>query len=159
MPSDNYSIKPYAADVFPDVIKQSECKVNAIKAERTFWEKATILHHEAHRPKDNPQPSRYSRHYYDMYMMANSEVKQTALNNLHILDDVVDFKKRFYPRGWANYDLAKPGTIKLIPEKSIIKNLKKDYTFMGNMIFGETPSFDEVMNTIESLEQQINLQK
>ena len=156
LPSDSYSITPYAAEAFPDVIKKPECKVNAITAERTFWEKATILHHEAHRPAESSQPSRYSRHYYDMYMMANSEVKEMALNNLHILDDVVDFKKRFYPRSWANYDLAKPGTIKLIPEDCTLDNLKKDYISMENMIFGNLPSFDEIIRVISELEKEIN---
>lgn len=156
LPSDSYTISPYAAEAFPDVIKQAECKVNAIKAERTFWEKATILHHEAHRPDTSPQPSRYSRHYYDMYMMANSKIKEIALNNLSILEDVVDFKKRFYPRGWANYDLAKPGTIKLIPEDHILDNLKKDYISMENMIFGDLPSFDEIISVISELEKEVN---
>ena len=156
LPSDNYSIRPYAAEAFPDVIRQAECKVNAIKAERTFWEKATILHHEAYRPEASPQPSRYSRHYYDMYMMANSEIKEIALNNLAILEDVVDFKKRFYPRGWANYDLAKPGTIKLIPNDHILENLKKDYKAMENMIYGDYPDFNELISGITLLEQEIN---
>jgi len=156
LPSDSYSIRPYAAEAFPDVIRQAECKVNAIKAERTFWEKATILHHEAYRPGANPQPSRYSRHYYDMYMMANSKIKEIALNNLSILEDVVDFKKRFYPRGWANYDLAKPGTIKLIPNDHILENLKKDYKAMENMIYGDYPDFNELISGIRLLEQEIN---
>ncbi len=156
LPSDSYSIRPYAAEAFPDVIRQAECKVNAIKAERTFWEKATILHHEAYRPKASPQPSRYSRHYYDMYMMANSKIKEVALNNLSILEDVVDFKKRFYPRGWANYDLAKPSTIKLIPDDHILENLKKDYKAMENMIYGDYPDFNKLISGIRLLEQEIN---
>ncbi len=156
LPSDSYSIRPYAAEAFPDVIRQAECKVNAIKAERTFWEKATILHHEAYRPEASPQPSRYSRHYYDMYMMANSKIKEIALNNLSILENVVDFKKRFYPRGWANYDLAKPGTIKLIPNDHILENLKKDYKAMENMIYGDYPDFNELISGIRLLEQEIN---
>ena len=40
--------------------------MKAIRAERTFWEKATILHQEAHRPKEKIQPPRYSRHYYEV---------------------------------------------------------------------------------------------
>ena len=31
-----------------------DCQVEAITAERTFWEKATILHAEHHRPADKP---------------------------------------------------------------------------------------------------------
>ena len=60
------------------MFEQRECVVRVIKAERTFWEKATILHHEAHRPEGNAQPPRYSRHYYDLAKMAQSPVKEQA---------------------------------------------------------------------------------
>jgi hypothetical protein len=54
MPFDRYSIKPYAAEAFPQFFKQADCAVQAIRAERTFWEKAAILHHEANRPEKHP---------------------------------------------------------------------------------------------------------
>jgi nucleotidyltransferase AbiEii toxin of type IV toxin-antitoxin system len=156
LPYDRYSIKPYSSEAFPDVFDDSECAVSAIVAERTFWEKATILHHEAHRPVDSPQPRNYSRHYYDLAMMAKSDVKNKALSDLKILEAVVEFKKRFYGRGWANYDLAKPGSLKLIPEEHIMTVLRKDYAEMYQMIFGEYPSFDDIMATLYQLEAEIN---
>lgn len=132
------------------------CAVQDIKAERTFWEKATILHHEAHRPADNPQPSRYSRHYYDLAMMAESEVKVAALADLQQLADVVAFKMKFYPRGWARYELAKPGTLKLIPGNEVLATLRRDYVNMRNMIFGAYPDFDHINHVLELLEDEIN---
>lgn len=75
LPHEERTIRCYAAEAFPQVFERTECLVRVIKAERTFWEKATILHHEAHRLEGNPQPSRYSRHYYDMAKMAESPVK------------------------------------------------------------------------------------
>jgi hypothetical protein len=36
------------------------------------WEKATILHAEAYRPESKKLPLRYSRHYYDLAMMAGA---------------------------------------------------------------------------------------
>ena len=83
-------------------------------AERTFWEKVTILHKEAFRTNEK-FPSRYSRHYYDLYCMDKSETKKLAYADLLLLDHVVRFKSRFYPANVARYDLAKPGTMKLIP--------------------------------------------
>jgi hypothetical protein len=84
--------------------------VQCIKAERTFWEKATILHHEAFRPEGSAKPDRYSRHYYDLARLAQSPVKEAAFSDLSLLASVVASKEPFYPRGWARYDLAKPGT-------------------------------------------------
>jgi hypothetical protein len=127
-----------------------------IRAERTFWEKATILHHEAHRPEGSPQPPRYSRHYYDLAKMAESPVKAAALADMSLLADVVEFKQRFYPRGWARYDLAQPGTFRLVPTGTVLATVETDYRAMANMIFGEVPTLDRVMNNLRGLENEIN---
>ena len=156
MPFDRYAIKPYAAEAFPQLFKQADCAVQAIRAERTFWEKATILHHEANRPKSSPQPLRYSRHYYDLAMMAAAPVKDAALADLALLEDVVEFKQRFYRRPWAHYEEAKPGTFRLIPTGHVLAAVEKDYVQMRNMIFGRYPSFDEIMGTLRKLETEIN---
>ena len=130
--------------------------VKVIKAERTFWEKATILHHEAHRPDGNPQPSRYSRHYYDLAKMSQSPVKKKALEDPELLARVVAFKQRFYPRGWARYDLAKPGTMVLVPKSHMLASVRSDYRAMENMIFGEMPDFEEILAVVQALQEEIN---
>jgi len=155
-PSDEYTIQPYAAEVFPDVFNQADCQVKAIKAERTFWEKVTILHQEAHRPEGKVQPARYSRHYYDLAMMANSDVKDEALASMEQLANVVAFKIRFYPSGWSHYETAVPGTLKLIPSEHVLKALKSDYVSMQNMFFGAYPPFEKMMQTLKDLEDEIN---
>ncbi len=155
-PSEEREIQSYAAEEFPDLFSEPSCLVRVIRAERTFWEKATILHQEAHRPDDKPQPRGYSRHYYDMYMMANHAVGANALQELALLSDVVEFKKKYYPRAWARYDLAAPRTLRLIPAESIQKSLREDYRDMRNMLFGDIPSFDEILARLEELEQEIS---
>ena len=156
-PNARYNITPYAAEAFPHLFEQASCQVQVVTAERTFWEKATILHHEVNRPSDNPQPPRYSRHYYDMACMAESPVKDTALKRLDLLEGVVQFKDKFYPRGWARYDQAVPGTFRLVPDQQRITELQKDYRQMQVMIFGEIPSFDHIIEVLTALERQINL--
>jgi hypothetical protein len=49
-PSGSHQVVSYAAEEFPSLFDQAACTVNALEAERTFWEKATILHAEYHRP-------------------------------------------------------------------------------------------------------------
>ena len=138
------------------MFEKPECAVQVIKAERTFWEKATILHHEAHRPEGNAQPPRNSRHYYDMAQMALAPVKNSALADIAILESVVEFKQRFYPRGWARYDLAKPGTLRLVPEGHILKSVKKDYKSMRNMIYGDYYNIEKILSVLAELEGEIN---
>ena len=155
-PNDSYHIQPYAADEFPELFEYPRCRVQAVCAERTFWEKATILHHEAHRPEDKPVPLRCSRHYYDLARMAAHHVRKAALGDLGLLHSVVQFKMRFYPQGWARYDLAKPGTLKLVPPDHVLTEVRKDYSEMQIMIYGEAPPLDEILGVLGDLEDEVN---
>ena len=155
-PHAEYTVKPYAADVLPDAFEQPACTVRAIKAERTFWEKITILHHEAHRPENNIQPTGYSRHYYDACQMAKTAVKAGAVADLRLLEGVVAFKDKFYHRGWARYDLAKPGTMRLAPPPHVRNSLESDYAAMEFMFYGARPEFADMMAQISDLEREIN---
>lgn len=101
-------------------------------------------------------PQRYSRHYYDLYRMAFSPVKEAAFGNLGLLQKVVDFKMKFYPRSWAKYQEAKPGTLKLCPPDYRFEALEADYISMTQMLFGDIPSFQTVMDAIKVLEDEIN---
>ncbi|MFC1467409.1 nucleotidyl transferase AbiEii/AbiGii toxin family protein [Verrucomicrobiota bacterium] len=156
LPHGEHTVHPYVAEEFPGQFDDPACPVRAIDAERTFWEKATILHAEAHRKPTSMVPLRYSRHYYDLYLMAQADVKATALDDLALLQDVVEFKKRFYASGWANYGEAKPGSLKLVPPGRILDAMRKDYVAMGDMIFDRHPSFDEIVAGLAMLETEIN---
>ena len=90
IPNARYEVRSYAAEVLPKLFDQPGCRVHAIKAERTFWEKATILHHEANRPETSPVPARYSRHYYDLFKMA----EQTALKNAALAEIIPKPRRR-----------------------------------------------------------------
>lgn len=149
-------ITPYAAETYGKAFKKLNTEVLTVEPERTFWEKATILHHEANRPVDSLMPQRYSRHYYDLYCIAKTDIKYRALSNLELLKKVAEFKMRFYPRGWARYQDAKPGTLKLLPPAHNLGLLKEDYKDMGDMIFGPRLGFEEMMDALSKLEKEIN---
>ncbi len=156
IPRGEFSIRSFAATEFPNLFGQPEVVVTSLLAKRTFWEKATILHAEFYRPADKPTPARYSRHYYDVAMMADRAVKKEACRDLDLLAAVVKHKQIFYPSGWARYALAKPGTLKLAPAESRLPELRRDYQSMAVMIFGEPPPFDRIVKTLAALEAEIN---
>ena len=149
-------IRPYAAEQVPEVFKQSTTTVPTISAERTFWEKATILHQEAHRSAEKLLPPRYSRHYYDLYRMALLPIRERALERIDLLKEVAEFKTRFYRCPWARYEEAKPGSLRLLPPSYHEKELRKDYAAMAEMLFGDIPSFDNIMEGLGRLEAAIN---
>ncbi len=154
VPSQPHTIQAYAANEFPDLFEDAACPVVAIDARRTFWEKATILHQEAHRASQ--VPSRHSRHYYDLHQLCRSDVRAEALADLGLLGEVVAFKQKFYLSSWANYEEARPGTFRLIPSEDNERHLRQDYAQMRDMIFDEVPSFDSILISLRELENDIN---
>jgi len=155
-PRGTYNIKPLAAEQFPNVFKVPTCQVDAITAERTFWEKATILHAEHHRPAEKSMLRRHSRHYYDVAMLAQSPIKDRALADQRLLEHVVRHKSTFFYSSWARYDLAVPGTLRLVPPEGRLPELRRDYEATKIMVFGEPPGIDEIISTLEQLEVEIN---
>lgn len=156
VPHDSYRITPYAADAYPHLFKEPRATIIATTPERSFWEKITILHAEANRPANSKIRGRYSRHYYDTAMIARSGFKKKAFADLELLKQVADFKDKFYHSGWADYQNAKPGSMKLLPSAHSIDDLRTDYAGMRNMIYGDYPSFDELMAELAKLEAEIN---
>ena len=154
VPSRVATIRPYAAEVLPRFFDDPDCEVIAIRGERTFWEKATILHQQAFRKTAIPKG--YSRHYYDLVCMAQFPVKNSALADLSLLRDVVRFKEKFYRSPSARYELAVPGSFRLIPTDQGGKDLQADYRSMRPMFFSEPPRWDAVLDQLQGLEDEIN---
>ncbi len=155
-PTEEASLRPYCGEYLPEAFDDAVCPVKVLTAVRTFWEKATILHQEYHRPEHKALPGRHSRHYYDMAMLAGSAHKDAALADPALLKRVVEHKMAFFRCGWAKYDEAVPGSLRLSPAAERIAGLEADYEAMSVMIFGDTPAFDDVLGVIAELEQEIN---
>lgn len=134
-PVEKHTLNSYVAIQYPDLFSKSHVMVTTLSPVRTFWEKTTILHEEAFRPEGNFVPRGYSRHYYDIYMKDNAGITQKALLDIDLKQRVVEHKTLFYKRSWSRYDLAVPGSFKLIPSDKTVSELKKDYILMEPMIF------------------------
>ncbi len=68
------SVTPYAAEAFPGAFKEVGGKVRVLAAERTFWEKATVLHMWHHAMPEKKFGDRQSRHYYDELRLYEQEL-------------------------------------------------------------------------------------
>lgn len=156
-PAEEKVIRPYAAEDFPDFFEDPDTKVTVLSARRTFWEKATALHAEAHRPANSATPQYFSRHYYDLAMLLESDDGKAAATDLDLLATVAKHKATFFRSGWASYDTARPGTLRLMPSEVRIKDLRTDYRAMAPMMFDERPpTFDDILAKIETLQETIN---
>jgi hypothetical protein len=153
-PCETKTITPSVAEQFPQGFRQPNCAVKVLSVERTFWEKATILHAEFHRPADKAMPERFSRHYCDFYELIRKGVSATA--NLDLLARVAEHKKLFFKSCWANSGTAAKGTLRIAPPEFRLKALREDYAKMQQMFFGEPPEFDEMLEVLRRWEAEFN---
>jgi hypothetical protein len=114
------------------------------------------LHEIAHREELIPFPPRYSRHYYDLARLDRTDIGNSAVQNTALLKAVVRFKSVFFASNRARYDLAKPGSLRLIPPAFRIRAIEDDYAQMSAMIFGAIPNLDEIIHGLADLEARIN---
>ena len=155
-PAEPKTVKPYLTTAIPDLLEATEVTAKVLAVERTFWEKATILHMLYHQDITKPLADRMSRHYYDLGMLIVHEAKQRALNSLALLEEVAHHKSVFFKAAWANYDTARPGSLRLVPNPNLEAALRRDYVGMREMIIGEAPSFDDILQRIRTLETEVN---
>ena len=154
-PAESRTVTAYVAEELPQV-SPAAVHVRVLAARRTFWEKATILHAEYHRPPAKAPGERLSRHYSDLAQMAGTEVEAQALADLPLLARVRAHKAAFYTAPWASYETALPGILRLVPHPERLAGLRSDYRGMGAMFFEPPFPFDAMMGTIAELEGRVN---
>jgi len=97
-----------------------------------------------------------SRHYYDLAQLARSETKLQALSDLALLEAVALHKSVFFRAAWANYETARPPTLRLAPAPALEAALRSDYVQMAEMLFDAVEPFDAILETTTAPEAEIN---
>ena len=159
LPQDTMTIVPDVAAHVP-VLAFPTAQVAVLSPMRTFWEKATLIHVECHRPDLRAGAERLSRHWYDLARLADHEVGRRALADTELLRDVLRIKETFYRSGFSHYELCQTGGLRLIPDAALLNALQRDYQAMldAQMFYGETLVFDRIVERLIALEGEINHQ-
>lgn len=155
-PTKQCAITPFIEELIPGTLTEDSTQIKTLAAERTFWEKATILHMYAHWPDNKILPERQSRHFFDFYKLLLSETKQLAASDPALLEQVALHKKIYFRAGWAHYNQAIKGTLSLMPSEPVLTALENDYNKMHAMFYGETVSWKTVLNEIQYFEHEFN---
>jgi len=88
--------------------------------------------------------------------MAAHPAGQRALKDLDLLARVVRHKQVYFQSPWANYDKARPGSLRLAPPDHRLTALRADYWQMQPMFTEPPPSFDDIMYQLKSIEEALN---
>jgi hypothetical protein len=156
-PTESPVIKPYLADAFPAVLAIDKFPVQTVAPERTFWEKAMLLHEENFRPAQKARKARLARHYYDLWCLIKKGVAKRAMENPDLFSGVAEHRSIFFNQNWMDYNTLRPGSLCLLPREDQIATWRQDYNAMREeMFFGEVPDFNEILEIISSFEKEFN---
>jgi predicted nucleotidyltransferase component of viral defense system len=156
-PYEEKAIHPYVIEHFPALDPDTAFHVRVLSAERTFWEKACLLHEETFRPAGKPRKLRMARHYYDLWCLLRAGVGERALAQTALFQRVAEHRELFFRFSWVDYSTHKPGTFRLTPPDNHVADWQTDYQAMlGPMFFGETPTFAQIMAAATEFETTFN---
>jgi hypothetical protein len=155
-PVGRHPIQAFVAELAPGAFADFGAEVVALELERTFWEKATILHAEFHRPADRQVRDRHARHHADFASLWRHKPAQAARSRLDLLERVRLHKSRFFSSSWANYATAVPGSLRLVPPATRVETLRADYEAMQQMFLGERMPFETVLAILQEAETTLN---
>jgi len=156
-PHEEKPILPYVIEYFPALDAALPFTVRVLSAERTFWEKACLLHEETFRPAGKPRKLRMARHYYDLWCLLRAGVGEKALAQTALFQRVAEHRELFFRFSWVDYSTHKPGTFRLTPPADHATAWKADYTEMlGPMFFGEAPTFEAMIAAATAFEITFN---
>jgi hypothetical protein len=128
-----------------------------VNPERTFLEKLFLLHEEHQRPKEKMKIKGKSRHFYDIYRIAQTEYADKAIADKELYKSIVAHRERFSKLGGVDYTSHFPPNLNLIPPAELMQEWKKDYAeIQGQMIVGEYVVFERLIETVKQITERIN---
>ena len=158
-PNRDIAITPYVDEDLPD-FDLIVPGVTTVKPLRTFWDKVVILHGLRRwfdrRGELRGGGQRVSRHYYDVDRLMRAETGRAAVDDHEMARDCARHAQMFFNR--PDFDLAhaEPGSFALLPHDDMVDQLRRDYAAMRIMIFGDVPSFDDILASVARLEALVN---
>ena len=157
-PVSEVPIESMIDNIYPNApFAEPKFNVRTVLPERTFLEKIFLLHEEFAKDKELIKIERMSRHMYDIGQMLKTPIAESAIRNEQLYRQVVEHRRTFIGLRGFDYDSLYPNTLNFIPPPSIIEQWKTDYeNMLTHMIYGETVSFEKLVNNLYELNKCIN---
>ena len=160
-PSVMRNMKSLLATYFPNAnYVEEDVELLTIHPQRTLVEKILLLHEEYNRDeRDKMRTERMSRHYYDLFHLGRQDFS-SDMNNESFINEVIEHRKFYSRLKRFDYTTLNPGSISIVPDNEILQALKNDYEVMSSeMIYGNPPTFEEIMQAAKQLEDEFNGKK
>lgn len=156
-PADRRPVRSIVSEELPQLFDEPVCTVTALAPERTFWEKAMLLHEETYRPAGRQRRARLARHYYDLWRLTESGVAERALADPGLFEQVAEHRRIYFRQNWMNYATLTRRTLRVVPLPEQQDYWRSDYEAMqGEMFSGPAPGFTEIIATLARFQAELN---
>lgn len=109
--------------------------------------------HELFSSQSSREANRKSRHLYDLAQMMSTNIVARAIANDELWNTIHHHRELFTSMSGVDYTPDIRKRIKLLPPDDVIDDWRNDYKNMQSfMIYGEKPSFEDLMGKMEELE-------
>jgi predicted nucleotidyltransferase component of viral defense system len=153
-PNEERSVTPIIYEVFPDLLGEGTFRVSTLSPERTFLEKLLFIHETLE--GYNKGSERKSRHYYDLYKLYAAGVFNRLKSNRELLAAVVAHRQTFFRYNTLDYEGIFNQGVRVVPSIDGMADWRSDYTRTVPMIYGDLPSFEELMVFAKQLEYEFS---
>jgi len=154
-PSAKNGVKSVISENLPIETTLVNSQIITAVPEKTFIEKAFLLH-EIFTSNGRMLANRKSRHLYDLEKMMDKEFAIKAISDNDLWNTIRHHREKFTHINGIDYSRDIRSTICLIPPVQVIDDWQQDYESMQTtMIYGNSLTFDELINRIKQLEERI----
>lgn len=153
-PNEQANIRSIVEDLFPTIrTTLIDSKVSTALPGKTFLEKAFLLHELFSIEEHGIEAGRKSRHLYDLNRMMDKNFAIAAIKDDELWESIRHHREIFTSVSGMDYNTDIRKHIVLIPRADILSSWEKDYNSMcSSMIFGEKPTFENLIAKMEELE-------
>ena len=151
-PTANATVTSIIEDVLPISTTIKQVMIPTALAEKTFLEKAFLLH-ELFSSQSSKGANRKSRHLYDLAQMMDTDIATRAIANDELWNAIHRHRELFTSISGVDYTPDIRKRIRLLPPDEVLNDWRNDYKDMqSSMIYGEKPTFNVLMEKIKDLE-------
>lgn len=158
-PFEIVQIQSILSEHFPQLPYQEiPFKVPAASPHKTFIEKMCLMHEKIVKKEiQNFDTERQSRHLYDMSQMKDNVILEKVLNDRMLYAIIIEHRKNWIRLKDIDYEQLQSKTIAFVPTEDLMEFFRADYAQMREtMIYGNVPSFDEIIAKIKDINALIN---
>lgn len=151
-PTAKAAVTSVIEDVLPISTTIKQVMIPTALAEKTFLEK-TFLLHELFSAQSSREANRKSRHLYDLAQIMNTDIASRAIADDDLWNTIHHHRELFTSMSGVDYTPDIRKRIRLLPPDDVIDDWRSDYKDMqSSMIYGEKPTFTELMKKMRELE-------